>query len=283
MVKGKTIQIYLPDGNPRGVKIAEIMASLGKAVSIPRSRINDVSNRPELQGVGIYFLFGEANELGEPKVYIGEAETIITRIKQHNSSKDFWNVAIAFMSGKNNLNKAHVKFLENYCCNKAKEINRCELENSVNPTKSSLTESEEDLALSFFDDLRVILGALGYQIFEEIKREKGKQTYFCKSKFASAEGEYTKEGFVVFKGSKANKEGTPAFETTNWPKVRQKLIDKGILKEEGDIYLFTDDFLFSSPSAAAAIVVGRSANGWTGWKTNEGKTLDEVERKNDTK
>jgi hypothetical protein len=280
MDRGKTIQIYLPDGNPKGVKIAEITTSIGKAIFIPRSKINDVSNRSELQGVGIYFLLGEANELGQHRVYIGEAETLIKRLKQHNtSSKEFWNVAIAFMSEKNNLNKAHVKFLENFCCNKAKEINRCELENSVNPTKSTITESEEDFVLSFFDDLKVLLSALGYQIFEEIKKERGKQTYFCKSKFANAQGEYTEEGFVVFKGSKANKEGTPAFETTNWPKIRQKLIDKGILLEEGDVYLFTDDFLFSSPSAAAAIVVGRSANGWTGWKTKEGKTLDEVERK----
>ena len=87
MSRGKTIQIYLPDGNPRSVKIAEITTSIGKAIFIPRSKINEYSNRPELQGVGIYFLFGENNELGQPRVYIGEAEKLITRIKQHNSSK----------------------------------------------------------------------------------------------------------------------------------------------------------------------------------------------------
>ncbi len=111
-MRGKTIQIYYPDGNPRSVRIADITTSIGKAILIPRSKINDASSRPELQGVGIYFLFGESDELGKPKTYIGEAETLITRIKQHHSSKDFWNVVVAFISEKNNLNKAQgVPFL----------------------------------------------------------------------------------------------------------------------------------------------------------------------------
>jgi hypothetical protein len=278
MERGKTIQIYLPDGNPRSIKIAEISTSITKAIFIPRSKINEVSNRPELQGVGIYFLFGEENELDQPKVYVGEAETLITRIKQHNASKDFWNVAVVFISEKNNLNKAHVKFLENFCCNKAKEINRCELENSVNPTKSSITESDEDFVLSFYDDLKVLLTTLGFPIFEELKRHKKDKTYFCKGKGAIAEGEYTEEGLVVFKGSKANLvETSSAGQWVN--SMRTKLKEKGILVQKDNLLEFTDDYVFNSPSAAAAVILARRANGWTEWKNKESKTLDEVERK----
>jgi hypothetical protein len=278
MIRGKTIQIYLPDGNPRGVKIAEITASIGKAVFIPRSKINEVSNRPELQGVGIYFLFGEQNEIGKSKVYIGEAETLITRLKQHNSSKDFWNVAVVFGSEKNNLNKAHVKYLESYCFDKAKEINRCELENSVNPTKSTITESDEDFVLNFFDDLKILLTTLGFPIFEELKSHKKSNSYFCKGKDALAEGEHTEEGLVVFKGSKANLRESKS--AGSWVEgMRSKLKEKGILVEKDGVLEFTGDHIFNSPSAAAAVVLARRANGWIEWKRKDGKTLDEIERK----
>lgn len=275
---GKTIQIYLPDGNPRGVKIAEITSSIGKAVFIPRSQINNSSERPELQGVGVYFLFGENDELGRPKTYIGEAEVLVTRIKQHNASKDFWTVAIAFLSEKN-LNKAHVKFLENYCCNKAKELNKCELENSVNPTRSALTEAEESFVLHLYEDLKILLSTLGYPIFEEIKKEKGGHFYYCKGSTADAEGEYTDEGFVVFQGSKINPDEkiAPSVKQKVMP-VREKLLQEKILQKEGNTFVFTKNYLFSSPSAAATLIQGVSCNGWTAWKTKEGKTLDEIER-----
>ncbi len=277
-MRGKTIQIYLPDGNPRGIKIAEITNSIGKAVFIPRSKLNDVSNRPELQGVGIYFLFGELNELGKPVVYIGEAETLIKRIKDHNKNKDFWNVAVIFGSEKDNLNKAHIKFLENYCYNKAKEINRCELENSVIPTRSTITESEEDFVLSFFDDLKMLLTTLGFPIFEELKSHKKSNSYFCKGKDALAEGEHTEEGLVVFKGSKANLIESKTAGT--WViGMRTKLKEKGILIQKDKVLEFTSDHIFNSPSAAAAVVLARRANGWIEWKNKDGKTLDGVERK----
>ena len=106
---GKTIQIYLPDGNPRSLKIAEITSRTVSAILIPRSILEEAAKRDELNSVGVYLLFG--SEESKPQVYIGEAENCLTRLKQHNKSKDFWSHAVAFISKTHYFTKTHIKFL----------------------------------------------------------------------------------------------------------------------------------------------------------------------------
>jgi len=277
-MRGRTISIYIPDANPRSIKICEITNSIVKALSIPRSKLAEASKREELKDPGIYFLIGEKNEVGKPKIYIGEAEVLLTRIKQHNASKEFWNSVICFVSEKKNINKAHIKYLENFACNEAKRINKCELENNTNPTQSSLTEQDEDFVLSFFDDLKLLIGTLGFPIFEESQKDKS-NIFYCKGKDASATGEYSEDGFTVFKGSKSNLEESKTAGT--WVTgMRDDLKQKNVLKQEGNVLVFTDDYTFSSPSASAAVVLARRANGWIEWKDKNGKTMDELIRKN---
>jgi hypothetical protein len=278
-MRGKTINIYMPDGNPRSIKICEITDSIVKAIFIPRNKLSELSNREEMHHPGVYFLFGEENEIGRPTLYIGEAEDLLTRVKQQNANKDFWNTAICFVSEKKNLNKAHIKYLENHACAEAKRINKCVLGNSVTPTQSSLTNQDVDLVLSFFDDLKILLSTLGYPIFVELKRSS-ESTFICKGKNAYARGEYTEEGMVVFKGSKAQIGLTDS--AGDWIKnIRINLLNESVLSEVDGVYVFTEDYTFNSPSAAAATVLGRNVNGWTAWKTKEGITLDERFRKDD--
>lgn len=275
-MRGRTISIYIPDGNARSIKICSMKDSIVKAIFIPRTKLWEI-DRQELQDPGIYFLFGEINEIGKYQVYIGEAEVLITRLKQHNSLKDFWNMAICFVSEKRNINKAHIKYLENYCCEQAKKINKCELENSTIPTKSSLTEEDVDFMWWFFDDMKILISALGFPIFEEIKKEK-KNTFFCRGKWAIAEGELNEDGVTVFKWSKANIQETP----TAWEWVigmRRRLLEKWVIKKEDDYYVFMEDYTFNSPSSAAAVILARRANGWTEWKDSDNKTMDEKIRK----
>ena len=282
MTIGRTISIYLPDANPQGIKICEFLDSIVKAVSIPRAKLSDAVHNPELTQPGVYFLIGEKDEVGKPSIYIGESEVLLTRINTHNKEKDFWNQVICFVSEKNNLNKAHIKYLENHAWNEAKKANRCTLENSNNPTQSSLTNQDRDFVLRIFEDLKIILSNLGYPIFEQPKAKKSrKNMYYCKSKDADALGEYTEEGFIVNKGSKSNVKETPSIQKsiTNF---RTNLIEKGILKEVNGVYVFQEDFTFSSPSMAASVVLARTANGWMEWKIQDGeeiKTLDDVIRK----
>ncbi len=278
-MRGRTISIYIPDANPRSIKICDIQDSIVKAIFIPRNKITEATKRKELQDPGIYFLIGEQNEIGKSKVYIGEAEVLIARLKQHNTSKDFWNTAICFVSEKKNINKAHIKYLENYACNQAKKINKCDLENSINPTQSSLTEQDEDFVLNFFDELKLLIATLGFPIFEETKKDKTK-ILFCKGKDAYATGEYTEDGFLVFKDSKSNLIETKSI-SSGITNLRKNLIEKNILKQNNHILLFEENYIFKSPSAASDVVLARSSNGWTEWKDKYGNTLDKkIRQKN---
>ena len=261
---GRTINIYLPDGNPKGIRVCDFHDSIVKAIAIPRNKLDDVSSIKDLNEPGIYFLIGDKDELGRYSVYIGEADGLLKRIKQHNTSKDFWQLSICFVSEKKNLNKAHIKYLENYCCEEAKIANKCSLENSNSPTKPSLNDSNIDFAMKFYEDLKILISTLGYPIFD-ITQNKKQNIYFCKGKDASAKGEYVEDGLLVHKGSKANIEEAPSI-ANNWKTFRQNLITKSILKKEGNTYVFQEDFLFSSPSAAAIEVTKSSINGWIFWE-----------------
>lgn len=279
MPKPKTIQIFLPDGSPRSIRIATITTAIGQAILIPRNKIKEAVSRNEISLPGIYFLLGENNEAGKREVYIGEAENCYKRIGQHDTDqKEFWTVAVAFTSKTNNLNKAHVKFLEHFCCERAKEIGRVVLINSTSPTKSTISEQDEADLMDFFETLKILLGTLGYPIFEELRTKEQNEALICKGKEALAYGEYTDEGLLVFKDSKCNLEESKT--AGSWIiGMRKKLIDSGVLKQENDLYVFKEDYLFSSPSAAAGAILARRANGWIEWKDKNNKTLDELKRR----
>ncbi len=277
-IRGKTINIFIPDSNPRGLKICDIADSIVKAVFIPRNRLKDVYKRPDLLDPGVYFLFGSEDEINKPKVYIREAKNLLTRIKQQNVKYDFWNIAICFVSEKKNINKAHIKYLESHCISEAQRINRYNVKNSVNPVKSSLTEQEVDFALSFFDDLKILIATLGFPIFEGGKK-KSKNRFFCKSQGIKAEGEYSEDGMTVFKGSQARLKSVPSV-GKSISNLREILIDKKILVQDSNTYTFQEDYTFRSPSSAATVILGSNANGWDVWKNSVGKSLDSVFRKN---
>lgn len=281
MKQPQTIQIFLPDGNPRGVRIAEITNRTVKAILFPRNQFDYILTRNELSNVGFYFLFGES-ETGKPIVYIGEAEDCAVRLSQHQRNKDFWNYAVVIISKINAFTKTHVKFLEHISIKKAQEINRWHLENGVNSSMPFVTESMEADMLDCFETTKILLSTLGFPLFDSISRDNIRvfeDIYKMKSKEAIAEGNLIDEGFVVYKGSKAVKNTLPSCHKYMID-LRNKLIDSGILSLEANVYLFTEDYIFSSPSTAGGIVSGRPTNGWTTWKNAIGKTLNEIKREN---
>jgi hypothetical protein len=276
---GKTIKIFLIDGDPNGRMSCELSNWTGKAYKIPRIKIKDCTDRDDLGSTGVYLLFGKDDE-GNDQVYIGEAETILKRLNQQLTSKDFWNETIVFISKDENLNKAHIKYLENRLHEIAMSSNRYKVENSVTPTQSSISESDKAEMEEFIDNIKLLVNTLGHKVFE-VKREfkpKQKQcTFMIKSaRGADGHGEPTSDGFVVFKGSKAAGSIVNSM-TSNFVKLRDKLIDDAVLVNKGEYFEFTDDYIFSSPSTAAVMVMGRNANGLTEWKTKDGKTLKEFE------
>jgi hypothetical protein len=272
----KTIQIFLPDGNPRSLKIAEITSRTVQAVLFPRPKIEEASMRDELSNVGVYLLFGP--DENKPSVYIGEAENVIQRLKQHNKAKDFWTHAIAFVSKTQYFTKTHIKFLEWFCCEKALSANRYTLENGNSPARPHVSESVEADLMDNFETMQILISTLGYPVFDQMKSVvKKSELIYCKGKLAMAEGEYTDDGIVILKGSTCNLEEA----RTTHPyllSMRTELIEKNILKEKDGVLVFQTDHLFNSPSTAASVVLARNSNGWKEWKYSDGKTLDEVKR-----
>lgn len=276
---GKTIKIFLIDGDPNGRMSCELSNWSGKAYKIPRIKIKDCIDRDDLTGTGVYLLFGKDDD-DKDQVYIGEAESIIKRLNQQLTSKDFWNEAIIFISKDENLNKAHIKYLENRLHEIAKTANRYKVENSIIPTQSSISESDRAEMEEFIEYIKLMTNTLGHKVFQEKREFKPKQkqaTFFIKSaRGADGQGELSSDGFVVIKGSKAAATTVNSM-TRNFINYRQKLINEGLLINKGEYFEFMDDYIFSSPSTAAVIVMGRNANGLTEWKSKDGKTLKEFE------
>jgi hypothetical protein len=216
-------------------------------------------------------------------VYIGETEDCFVRIKTHNKNKDFWNHAVIISSKTNTFTKAHVKYLEYLCVKNALEVGRYDTENQTSPAKPYVTESMEADLLDNYETIKVLLATLGYPVFEEIRKSsvKEKEILYCKGKDAVAEGDMIDDGFVVFKGSKANKNETKT--AGSWVvNMRSKLIESKILIEQENVLMFSQDYIFGSPSAAAMAVLGRRANGWTEWKNKDGISIDKIFREVET-
>ena len=276
---GKTIKIFLIDGEPNGRLSCELSNWSGKAYKIPRIKVKECSDREDLTSTGVYLLFGK-DDVGKDQVYIGEAESILKRLHQQLSQKDFWNEAIVFISKDENLNKAHIKYLENRLHDIAKSAGRYTVDNSIVPTQSSISESDKAEMEEFIEYIKMLVNTLGHKVFDEKRdfRPKQKQElFFIKAaRGAEGQGEPTSDGFVVYKSSKAAATFVNSI-TPNFVALRQKLMDEGVLVDRGEHFEFSDDYIFSSPSTAAAIVMGRNANGLTEWKTKNGKTLKESE------
>jgi hypothetical protein len=273
----KTIQIFLPDGNPRSIKIAEITSRTVQAILIPRSKLDFAAKREELNNVGIYFLVSRETEDVKPIIYIGEAENCLKRLSEHNRNNDFWNTAVAVVSIKKDFTKSHIKYLEWFCYQQAEKAGRYQINNSTTPTKSHVTESMEADLLDHFETIKVLVSTLGYPIFDEIQKPIQSDVLICKGKDAYAEGQYTEDGLIVFAGSKCNLTEAKSAKTTV-VSLRRKLIEDKILIQEDDAYNFASDYIFSSPSAAASVVLARETNGWLEWKYKNGKTLSEIKR-----
>jgi hypothetical protein len=281
---GKTIKIFLIDGDPNGRMTCELSNWTGKAYKIPRIKIKDCSDRDDLKNTGVYLLLGKDEE-GTDLVYIGEAETILTRLSQHLNQKDFWNEAIVFVSKDDNLNKAHIKYLENRLHEIATTVKRYKIENSIIPTQSSISESDKSEMEEYLENIKVLVNALGHKIFES-KRENQNKTIQPTEEFtltnprenASAIGVPTSEGFVVYKGSVLSTTTTPKI-PAGLQKVRNELIKNGKAILNNSNYVLTEDVVFNSPSQAAGVVLGKSANGLTEWRINSGINLKDFEAK----
>lgn len=295
MARGKSINLFLMDGDANGRIKCTLTNWTGVAYKIPRTELDQCKERNDLKQSGVYFLFGNSDETGKGVVYIGQAGTrkngegILYRLMEHkrNPEKDYWTEAIVFTTSNNSFGPTEISYLENRFCKLAVEARRYEVKNGNDPTPGNITEEKESEMEEFIDYSKVIMGTLGYKLFEPVINksciEKQDAQEIVETDQiplylerviknvgkVNANGIQTSEGFVVFSGSRISPQDDNTIPAVIKERRKSAPIDiNGILKE---------DLLFTSPSYAAMFVIGKSANGLTSWKTQDGKTLKSLE------
>ena len=279
-----SLRIFVADGDPDGLRIVDKSNWIGKALVFPRALLPQVKARPELAQTGVYLLLGPRQDGDGDMLYVGEGDPIRPRLERHYAEKDFWTRAIGFTTGSaGQLNKAHVQFLESRLIALARAAKRLPLDNANKPAEPSLSEADRADMEVFLGHMLGMLPVLGVHAFEQAPKApaaKAGPVLTCKGKGVQATGYEASQGFVVRAGSQAVADTVPsmALHVRGMFDLRQELIGNGVLGLQGGIYQFTQDYSFSSPStAAAAVVLGRSANGRIEWKAADGRTLKEVQ------
>ncbi len=293
--RGKSINVYLMDGDANGRIKCTLANWTGIAYKIPRTDLEKCKDRDDLKQSGVYFLFGTSDETGKGVVYIGQAgarkngEGILNRLMEHkrNPKKDYWTEAIAFTTSNNSFGPTEISYLENRFVNLAIDANRYEVKNENDPTSGNIIEEKESELEEFIDYAKVIMGTLGHKVFEPIvdktlNEDQTQTDNVDPSKImlhlerniknvgkVEANGRQTAEGFVVLAGSQISPVDDETISSTIRKRRKTAPINaEGVLQE---------DLLFTSPSSAAEFVVGKSENGLARWKTQDGRSLKSLE------
>lgn len=302
----KTIQIYLPKGNPRGLRLAEMTTRTVRLIEIPRIHIDDFFAMPDASQVGLYFLIGETESTDKPLLYIGQTGDLKRRLNQHDD-KDFWTRAFVMLSTNNTMTQTHALYMEHKAIATATQVGRYEIKNGNTGNKPHTPDPLKADCEELFYTLDVLLSTLGQPIFESlaihdsfyrnktdankltistvVKTEQGTEVstiepipvlFYYKITDADAQGYYDDDGFVILAGSLIRQEqavSAPPFVT----KLKESLLSSGkLVAVDNKSYKLTENQIFKTPSGASSLVSGRSTNGWIEWKNEAGETLDEV-------
>jgi uncharacterized protein DUF4357 len=300
MSTGKTIRIYLADASVSGIRHAEIVNWTGQAISCPRTRFAELKEWPEVRRPGVYFLFGVDEDLGREVVYIGEAEIVIDRLSSHISGKDFWSELVTFTSKDDNLTKGYVRYLEARLVQLASSAGRYLVKNATSPQLPVFSRADRDAMEEFIENIRTLLGVLGHRALQPLTSRPAAEptagaspvqavtppspstvaseatNFYLRIGQVNASAVRTDEGIVVLAGSDATADVQSSL-SMGYRSLRDRLIASGVIAKMDGRYRFVRDNLFSSPSQAAAILVGYSINGRDAWKTEEGHSWGEVE------
>ncbi|MCL1950299.1 MAG: GIY-YIG nuclease family protein [Turicibacter sp.] len=302
--RGKSINLFLMDGDPSGRIKCTLATWTGVAYKIPRTELDKCKGRDDLSQSGVYFLFGTSDETGESVVYIGQAgvrkngEGILTRLQEHkrNTDKDYWTEAVVFTTSNNSFGPTEISYLENKFTNLALAAKRYVIKNGNDPTLGNITEEKESELEEFLDYAKIIMGTLGHKVFESLTEVKpivetnigddlniadvilylNRNNDNHENKIRAI-GKRSNEGFIVLKESVISNTEAPST-----PKKAKEEREKAKASNFVVDNVLQRDILFKSPSTAAAFVVGGSVNGMTEWKIDDGKTLKDIENSEGT-
>ena len=244
----KHISLLLIDNTPDGRVACELSNWTGKAYKIPRNLFKVSADRQDLHKAGVYFLFGRDQIDPEINIaYIGEAEEVYKRVAQHQD-KDFWSEVVIFISKDENLNKAHVKFLEYAIYDAAFATKRCMLANANTPNCPALSEAEQAVIEEFLENLKVLVGTMGYKLFEPLTKPHPKSAdlyYISAARGAKAKALVTTEGIMVLEGSEIATSCVPSTAPSTIA-LRNKFLEQAVIVSDGEKLRFSKDYLLQA-------------------------------------
>ncbi len=275
--RGFSVRIFIPSGEPEGLRVVEKSNWTGQGLVFPRALLPEARRRPELGRTGVYILWGPG-ESSLPRAYVGEGDGVLSRLDMHGRRKDFWTHAVVFTSKDQNLNKAHVQYLEARLVELATAAKRAELDNGNVPQQPALSEADVADAEAFLADMLLCLPIVGVTLFERAKAAQRARAdvLTLQGKGIDGRGVDGPEGFVVLTGSTAARSEAPSI-PPHLTELRRVLLGRGVLLEAGEVYRVVQDYTFGSPSTAAGVLLGRSVNGRKEWKDAAGRTLKELQ------
>ena len=230
---GFSVRIFIPNGQPEGLRVIEKSNWTGQGLFFPRSLYSEVRSREELTRTGVYVLWGPSESGQLARAYVGEGDSLQPRLDNHSKSKDFWTQGVAFTSKDHNLNKAHVQHLEARLVRLAAEAKRCELDNGNVPQLPSLSDADAADAELYLADMLLCLPVVGVNFFKLPRaQENSIQTLFLNGSGIAAQGYEDATGFVVRLGSLAVRKATPSIKS-NVSNLRNTLLAQGTLEEFG--------------------------------------------------
>lgn len=279
---GKVIELFLTNR----LRLVSIKNWTGRAFAAYRKDLKELLKRDEISKPGVYFLVGEDDE--RTTMYIGETEDFSERIQLHSDKE--WDQCIVF----NNiptLNKAHVKWLERKFYDELTVAGRVSVQNKNTPNGARLTESGKSVMEEYKELVYIVLGTLGFMAINEKTKtnvDDGEEktledfTFILRKPRTGIRGEMkvTPSGYKVLKGAILAPRDTQYL--NNMPghyARRARLKDEGKIVEENENMVLKEDQMFKSPSGASMFIYGKNSNGRTDWKTEDGESLNEIEKK----
>ncbi len=275
---GFSVRIFLPTGEPEGLRIVEKSNWTGQGLVFPRAALADVKGVQDFARAGVYILWGPSDAGTFQRVYVGEGDGVLQRLESHAQKKDFWTHAAVFVSKDQSLNKAHVQYLEARLVKLAAEARRCELDNGNQPQPPSLSPADVADVEGFLDNMLLCLPVVGVDFFEKPRAAAGVRTLYLRSKGIEAQGYESAAGFVVREGAGVVKSEVPSIQAF-LSDLRRTLVQQGVLVDAGETWRLAQDYTFGSPSSAAGVLLGRSANGRTEWRDASDRTLKELQER----
>lgn len=276
MATSKKLEIIYYNGQPDGIRSVRRHLSTITTYVIPRPLLSEAKKISGITRPGIYYLINENDENKIAQIYIGQTRNGVSRLDDHNRSKDFWNKAIMFLADNKTFSLDMISGLEEYAIIKAHEAKRYKVENSVKP-KYEIDEYDLPSIEEVYDEIQFVMATLGYKMENANQTRNEAEIFHTTRNGITAYGIYSGDKFQVLEDSEINI--TKPVSLPKYNRQREELLQKGDITVNGKKYILNVILEFNTPSGASDFVLGGSTNGWMEWKNKNGKTLDEIYRK----